>query len=84
MAAAGGRIWWRWVGKELRKVGDGIAMLRDDAARQSGVGTSSAFSILEAVAFALGLQDLTAVGQPVQGRPGQAFATEHFGPVFER
>ena len=65
MAAAGGRIWWRWVGKELRKVGDGIAMLRDDAAEQLGVGASAAFSILESVAFALGLQDLAAVSQPV-------------------
>jgi hypothetical protein len=63
MAAAGGRIWWRWVGKELRWVGDGmISRLRDDAAGQLGVGTSAAFGVLEAVAFAFGLQDMAAVG----------------------
>jgi hypothetical protein len=42
---------------------------------------SPAFGVLDAVDFALVLQDLAAVGQSVQGRSGEAFAAEHFGPT---
>lgn len=48
------------------------------------MGTSSAFGILEPVAFALGLEDVAAMGQPVEGGAGQAFAAQDFGPVLER
>ena len=45
---------------------------------------TATFGVLESVAFALGFQDVAAVGKPVQGRPGQAFAAEYLRPVLER
>ena len=39
---------------------------------------------MEAVAFALGLEDVAAVGEPVERGAGQAFAAEDLGPVLER
>ena len=41
-------------------------------------------SIAEAIAFALGLQDVATMGQSIQRRTGQSFAAEHLGPVLER
>ena len=46
--------------------------------------TSAAFGILQAEAFALGLQDVAAVREPIQGRSCQPFAAQHFGPVLTR
>ena len=40
--------------------------------------------VLQAVAFALRLQDVAAVGQPIEGGPGQPLAAQHLGPVLER
>ena len=42
------------------------------------------FGVLQAVAFALGLQDVAAVREPIEGRPGQPLAAQHLGPVLER
>ena len=39
---------------------------------------------LEAVAVAVHLQDVDVVGEPVQQRAGEAFRTEHLGPLIER
>ncbi len=38
---------------------------------------------MEAVTFALGLQDVAAVREAVQGGSGEAFAAEHFSPILE-
>ena len=38
---------------------------------------------LEPVALAVHLQDMDAVGEPVQQRAGEAFRTEHPGPLIE-
>ena len=40
--------------------------------------------VLQAVAFAVGFEDMDAVGQPVEQRPGQALCPQHFSPGFER
>ena len=37
----------------------------------------------EAVAVAVHLQDMDVVGEPVQQRAGEAFRTEHLGPLIE-
>ena len=42
-----------------------------------------AASIAEAVAFALRLQDVAPMRQPIEGRSGQPFAAENLGPVLE-
>ena len=47
-------------------------------------GPSSTFGVLEAVAFALGLQDVATVGEAVQRRSREPFAAQHLGPVLER
>ena len=47
MAAADGPKWWRWVGKELRRVGDGVAnnaMTREVAA-QLGASAPDGFVV---------------------------------------
>ncbi len=38
----------------------------------------------EPVALAVGFQDMHAVRQPVEPRPGQPLAAKHLGPLFER
>ena len=38
----------------------------------------------EAVAVAVHLQDVDVVGEPVQQRAGEAFRSEHLGPLVER
>lgn len=45
---------------------------------------TAAFGLAEAVAVAAGFQDVAAVGQPVQGGSGEAFAAEDLRPVLER
>ncbi len=35
--------------------------------------------VLQAIAFAGQFDDVAAVGQPVEGRPGQAFVAQHLG-----
>ena len=42
------------------------------------------FSVLKAVAFVFGLQDMTAMGQPIQRCSGEPFASEDLCPVLER
>ena len=37
----------------------------------------------EAVAVAVHLQDMDVVGEPVQQRAGEAFRSEHVGPLVE-
>ena len=39
---------------------------------------------LESVAVAVHLQDMDVVGEPVQQRAGEAFRSEHLGPLVER
>ena len=41
-------------------------------------------AVAEAVAVAVHLQDMDVVGEPVQQRAGEAFRTEHLGPLIER
>ena len=41
-------------------------------------------AVVEAVAVAVHLQDMDVVGEPVQQRAGEAFRTEHLGPLIER
>ncbi len=62
MAAAGGRKWWRWVGEELRGVGVWCCRKRISSTQQNGSGSrfTTVFGVLEAVDFALGLQDVAA------------------------
>ena len=68
----------------------GIGLIGGDAAgrcgRRVGVGSSPAagFSVVESVAFAFGLDDAAAVGEPVEGCAGESFGAEHFGPGLER
>ena len=45
---------------------------------------SSPFGIGESVAGAIALEDVTSVGEPVEGCAGEPFGAEHFGPVLER
>jgi len=47
-------------------------------------GPSATFGVLESVAFALGLQDVTAMSQAVQRGADQALAPEYFRPILER
>ena len=47
-------------------------------------GSSATFGVLEPVAFALGLQDVAAMGEAVERRAGQALAPEYLGPILER
>jgi len=51
-----------------------------------GVGPSTCpgFGVVESVAFAFGLDDAAAVGEPVERCSGQTFGAEHFGPRLER
>ena len=41
-------------------------------------------AVAEAVAVAVHLQDMDVVGEPVQQHAGEAFRTEHLGPLIER
>jgi hypothetical protein len=43
---------------------------------------STAFSVLQAEALALGLQDVATVCEPIQRRSGKPLAAEHLGPVL--
>ena len=49
---------------------------------ESGVSGSS--ETWEAAAVAVHLQDMDVVGEPVQQRAGEAFRSEHLGPLVER
>ena len=40
-------------------------------------------TVADAVAVAVHLQDMDVVGEPVQQRAGEAFRTEHLGPLIE-
>ena len=39
---------------------------------------------MEAVAFALGFQEVAAMREPIQSGTGETLTAEDFGPVFER
>ena len=52
-----------------------------------GVGLFSfetTFGVGQAIAFAVGFEDVDAVGQPVEHGPGEPFAAQHLRPVFKR
>ena len=40
-------------------------------------------ALVQAIAFAIHLQDIDMVGQPIQQRTGEAFCTEGVGPFLE-
>ena len=42
------------------------------------------FTLVETVAFAIHLQNVHMVRQPIEQRSGQAFCAEGFRPLFER
>jgi hypothetical protein len=44
----------------------------------------AAFGVLQAIAFAGGLEDLTAMRQPIESCSGQSLAAKHLGPILER
>ena len=46
-------------------------------------GCLAAFGVLQTVAFAVGFQDVDAMGQAVQQGSGQALAAQHFGPLLK-
>ena len=45
---------------------------------------AAAFGVLEAVAFALRLEDVAKVCEAIKGGAGEAFTAEDFGPIFKR
>ena len=55
--------------------------------RRGSVGrrlfSDSFLSVLEAVAFAIGFEDMDPVGEPIQEGAGEAFAAHDFGPFLE-
>ena len=83
-AVEGGSKWRRGaaefggarLGEGLRRSGvcrgEMLWRLADRVSRWS----SAAFGVLESVAFALGLQDVAAVGEAIQGRSGQPLAAQ--------
>ena len=51
--------------------------------RSGGFGGFSRLALSQAIAFAVHLEDVDVVGQPVEERPGQALGAEGFRPFIE-
>ena len=45
--------------------------------------SASPLGVSEPIALAVALDDVTAMGEPIEGCAGQSFAAEDLGPVFE-